>query len=320
MATEVVKSVDLGGTGDYASLTAWEAAGGGCTSTDLPSEDEIAIAICQSTDSSDETSQVYIMGWTTDTTRYIDIRGTSYGGKTGDFPSDGIYDNTKYLLSVSDQSAGCIYVREDDVKIHNIQILVTETSTNTAIGIYNRSGRATGTVGIEIDGCIIKGDFQGTGQIYGISTVDGDVLIYNTIIELNEQSDTSSIGIYRPNSIGHIAGVYNCTISGCFNGIEVSYDDCTIKNCAIFNNGSEDIDDNANNTVINRCASDDNVGTNPVDISPGISETDDWNDAFTDYSNHDFSIKDTNSVLYEAGTDNPGSGAYSDDIIGTARS
>ena len=40
--------------------------------------------------------------------------------------------------------------------------------------------------------------------------------------------------------------------------------------------------------------------------------------AFTDYANGDFSIKDTNSPLYNAGTDLSASGVTTD-IIGTAR-
>ena len=57
-----------------------------------------------------------------------------------------------------------------------------------------------------------------------------------------------------------------------------------------------------------------------MDISPGGTEADDWDAAFTDYSNGDFSVKNDSSVLYGAGTDNPGAGLYSDDIIDTARS
>jgi hypothetical protein len=70
--------------------------------------------------------------------------------------------------------------------------------------------------------------------------------------------------------------------------------------------------------TLNFNASDDGDGSNSVDISPGGTEVDDWNDAFTDYANGVLSVKNASSVIENAGTNLSGSGV-TDDIIGTAR-
>ena len=85
-------------------------------------------------------------------------------------------------------------------------------------------------------------------------------------------------------------------------------------NCIVFNNS----DDFKGTITIDHCASDDLDGTNPVDISPGATEADDWEACFTDYANGDFSLK-SDSVCVGAGVDDPGSGLYSDDILGNTR-
>ena len=90
---------------------------------------------------------------------------------------------------------------------------------------------------------------------------------------------------------------------------------CTIRNRAIF--GCDDDISDAASSTIDYCATDDGDGTNSVDISPGGTEATDWNAAFTDYANGDFSVKDSSSVLYEAGIS---TGAPSDDILGNSRS
>jgi hypothetical protein len=63
--------------------------------------------------------------------------------------------------------------------------------------------------------------------------------------------------------------------------------------------------------TISYCASDDQDGSNSQDIGTDT-------DQFTDPDNHDYSVLDTGSVLYNNGTDLSGSG-INDDIIGTSR-
>ena len=98
-------------------------------------------------------------------------------------------------------------------------------------------------------------------------------------------------------------------------GVERDSGTITVTNCAIFNN-ADDIDAAASVTDANN-ATDDNEGANPQDLNEnGAGE---WTAAFTDYTTYDFTVKDTDSLLYNNGTADPGSGLYSDDIIGTSR-
>lgn len=61
------------------------------------------------------------------------------------------------------------------------------------------------------------------------------------------------------------------------------------------------------------CASEDNDESGTGNISIGT-----LSDAFTDYANGDYSVKDTDSPLYDAGTDL--SAYFTTDIAGTTRS
>lgn len=124
--------------------------------------------------------------------------------------------------------------------------------------------------------------------------------------------------------------VYNNTAfggltSGTENGFDGgNSDNITYKNNAVFNFPDNDFGNIGAIATVDYNASDDDYGTNSVDISPTVpaDESGDWHAAFTDPdgSPPDVSVKDTDSVLYAAGV---GSGTDSevptDDIIGTAR-
>ena len=69
-------------------------------------------------------------------------------------------------------------------------------------------------------------------------------------------------------------------------------------------------------STIDYCASDDNDGTNNVDETGGVGDT--WVDSIPDFATNDFTLVDKH--LNGVGTDDPGSGLYSDDIAGTERS
>ena len=107
--------------------------------------------------------------------------------------------------------------------------------------------------------------------------------------------------------------VYNSTIYNCQDGIQRSLGTVIAKNNVAFNN-TDDFDGSF--TTLDYNASDDDMsGTDPHWIDMG-SSTVEWAKAFTDYTNHDFSIKDYFSPLYDAGTNIV---IVDDDIIGTAR-
>lgn len=244
MAAEVRKTIDPdnGGGTDYTSLDAWEDALGGTTTGHLPNDDQIAIAECRSSGGTNDTAPVTVNGWTTDSTRYILITGDSaLGDGDGDFPADGIWDATKYVLENDDDASYAIQIRENYVNIRKLQIL--DTITASAAQHALQINVVVGANYFEIDSCIIKGVCTGDGVAYGINVTDVDVvvLIYNTIVSgfrsVSHANDTGFRGI---SVRGTTVDVFNCTIYGNYHGL---YEDgagtYTSKNNAIGNNADD---------------------------------------------------------------------------------
>ena len=112
--------------------------------------------------------------------------------------------------------------------------------------------------------------------------------------------------------------LYNNTIRSCAtNGIRTTGTGKASNN-AIFDNA----DDFEVITVTGTLNASDDIngpGTD-IDISPGGTEADDWNDAFIDYPNGNFQMKNPDSVLFQAGESNSNdSEVPTDDIVGNAR-
>ena len=306
MAVEVVKIVDPddGAGADYTSLSAWEAG----EQRDLVSADEIAVAKCRCTGGSADTTAVSIYGWTTSSGCYIRI----WTDPDEDYRHDGKWNTNKYRLEVGNNS--CIIIQEHYVRIDGLQIELTTSTERYAIWL-----KPDGSSDVRISNTIIKGVVSGGSWVTGINTWgssnDAVLKCWNNIIYGFNGYGGAGIGNYNG-----ILYAYNNTVSDCRMGIRNydPYDAVThAVNNAVFNN---DDDFSGSFFTCDYNASDDVDGTNAVDISPGANEEDDWNDAFVDYANGDFHIKNADSVLCNAGTNDPGSGLYSDDIDGDARS
>jgi hypothetical protein len=170
----------------------------------------------------------------------------------------------------------------------------------------------------KVSNCIIRGIDGASydGRIYGIMVNDANMTakIWNCLI-YGFISNTAAYGrgIYELSS--STLDVFNCTVTKCGQGIRS--DSATVKNCASFNNTDDFV---SSPTVIDYCASDDgdDTGSNAEDFT---ADALDWNKVFTNYTTDDYSLLDytTSPCCVNQGTDNPGSGLYSDDIIGTAR-
>ena len=286
----------------YLTLSAWELA----EQTNLDGANNYMTVYCRSSSGTTDTAECVINGWTTSATDYIEIIGT-------DFPADGIYDDTKYVIHNNDDTTTAIRIQENYVRISNLQVLVTTTGGGIKIGIYANVGFAAAD--IRISNCIFKGIGSGTAGNTGVyinNAASSVLTIWNTVIygfiSTDNPGDNDFAGIYQHN--GPTTNIYNCTVYGCYNGIQRNISGTlTTKNCAVGNN----TDDFAGTLTIDYCASDDGDGTNAQAPSGG-----NWANEFTTPGT-DFSLLVGGNCV-ENGTDNPSAGFYSDDIIGTARS
>ena len=116
------------------------------------------------------------------------------------------------------------------------------------------------------------------------------------------------------------AFIYNTTIYNMAQGIALDNANAsaTVKNSAVFNN-TDDFYNNVGTLDIDYCASDDGDGTNSVTITRSASN---YAALVVDAPNGDFHITDTNSELYNMGTNlssNPDL-SFTYDIDGDTRS
>lgn len=146
MATVRTVTVKSSG-GDYTSLSSAEAGEQG----NLVSLDRQLNIECYASAAGDST-QVRVDGWTTDSTRYIDIYCP-----TGERHA-GTWDTAKYhlTLTTSGSPGGCITNAEDYTRIRYLQVRNTRSSPPQ----YNSCiySAANGTL---IDGCITRGGYAG---------------------------------------------------------------------------------------------------------------------------------------------------------------
>jgi len=285
-------------TNAYASLSAWEAA----EQTNLDAANNYMTVYCRSSAGTHDDTLCAINGWTTSATDYIEIIGT-------DFPADGIFDDTKYIKHDNNIGYG-IYIFENYVRISNLQFLVTaiDVDVDKAKGIYIAS---VGTTDIRIDSCIIKGVCSGTEGAYGIYIYDATatVKISNTLVYGFRSTDFPADSSFWAISMSGTTQLYNCTTYNNFWGY---YGAATITNCIVGGSAASVFDFSGAQTIVN-CCSDEGLGSNPQAPAGGA-----WANEFNSIAGEDFSLK-AGSNCIGTGVDDPGSGLYSDDIIGTAR-
>ncbi len=291
---------DAGGTEDgetwvnaYTSLFDWEVN----EDIDLTVQKRLSIALCRASSGTADTTAVTLDGWTTTAVYYVVIKAA-----TGDQAVKTSYDTSRYRLEMSLADAGIITILEDYVNIIGLQIYNTNT-TNSLAGCITQN---TGTGVVNISGCRLISGNNG----YGIYTQLATVNVWNTIIysPLGSAPGSEQEGYFIG---GGVANLYNCIICNCDDGLEVSSGTMGAYNCAVFNN---DVDFVAL-TVVDYCASDDNTGTNNV-----VEDSADtwWTSDFVAASTGNFTLIETSSLV-DGGTDDPGTGLYSDDIDGDIR-
>lgn len=233
---------------------------------------------CRSSNGADDTTSVEVQNWT-DANIPVELYGY-------DFPTDGIWDNTKYVFD------GSIALYHNNFKLYHIQVL------NNTTGSGNQSNlmaiEITSDSSITIDSCIFKYTGDSTGLLRGFISVDADsnVFIYNSVFTGYNISDNCA-GIY--NQTGTLT-VYNSIIHNNYYGVLHGSGTVTVTNCAIFNN----TDDVTGTETITYSAGDDadfDSGTGNI----GWTDANDWNANFIDYTTGNFTpILD--SQIYHTGT------------------
>lgn len=303
---------------EYASLSAAEAGASDSNhinNTSLVTADVVLNIVCyyDHDDYTPDSTACTVNGYTTDATRYINIYTPTGGTQSiNSQRHSGILSTSRYLLLMSDWTTPVLVISDASrVHITGLQLRYGVTSYDVANPITNITGESPD---ITYDSCIIcctsSNNTRCIGaQIGAAATVRfSNSIIYGTY--LADDYGNSAIKEYYQSAT---ITLYNCTISDNHIGVGRRSSTMTIVNCAIFNN-MYDVESGA---TVTYTASDDTIsGTGNVNISPGATETTDWASAFTDYANGDFSIKDTDSVLYDAGIVQSG---VTTDIIGTSR-
>lgn len=196
---------------------------------------------------------------------------------------EGVWSDSKFRILYTGESWG-VFRLYGHAQVVGLQVKNDSTNGSYCIGIMDSAG-------VHIDSCIAVGA-EGVHGIRFMDSASASTVIANCIISGGDSGISDN---YRSAAYS----VYNCVVTGCGIGIERYSATVAITNCAIFNN-TDDIDGTVTATY---CAGDDSdfaSGTGNIQWTDGAT---DWAANFTDYSNGDFSVKDTDADIYHAGTD-----------------
>ena len=256
---------------------------------------------------------VSIAGWTTSETCYLKI-------VQDDFPSDGIFDDTLYLLENS-SGTNVVSIGEDYVFFENVQFSLILTSAVTRY-LVQANGQGANNV-LSFDSCIFNGSISAGNAGYALyltADPDDQIEVRNCTFSGFINGASSGFGAISAGADRGYLKLYGCTIENSYGGVYAGDTDVVeMYNTAIFNCAA-DVDNVASFDVISHCASDDDLSSADagwVDLNENASG--EWTAAFTAYSSTppDLSVKDASSPIYNTGGDL--SGTLDDDIIGTAR-
>lgn len=241
-AATVTRYVDTGSSGGdgttsavsgdnaaYATLAACEAAEDGIDH----SGDDMVIHCNRTNSGGLDTSNVDFNGWTVGTITITQ----------DDFPSDGVYDNTKYVLYNNNTATYMLEISEDYVTLRNFQIAVVNDSANRYAIMCNT---VSATNQLTFDSVIIHGvSMAGTGASAGffLNNSDLNADIKNCTIDgFKSGNDTGFMGFYLV-SVGTV-NLYNCTIYGNYYGMRLATSGAVnFRNCAVGNNDDDFKDD-----------------------------------------------------------------------------
>lgn len=291
MATLKTCTVDPGGTGDYLTLNAAEAANFKATGANLVSNDEYVVCSCICTNGAADTTPTTInLGNAayTDATHTITVAaGTSY-------KHNGTYQTgNKYRLESSVDN-NFIVISQSYVTFRYLQVKMS-VGTGSADRCIYISGAIDGTL---IDSCIIAlGD--SAASMYGISNYATGATAVNKIVNCILINITGQ----AIQSNTHASGttlVYNCTVKGpggSSYGYHITAGVFIVVNSIAFNctdgfYGTFTLSSN------NASSNSDAPGASAQDLA-GHAGT----EIFRDYANDDFHLHDNAPHVKSAGAD-----------------
>ncbi len=298
----------------YSSLSAFEAGVGvGDNKADLTVDGDIYKVYCRSSSGTDDDTTFVLNAYTTSATDYIEITGDAAEG--GDWPTDGIFDDSKYVLHNNDSAGWIVTSRINYIRYTKIQFKVTSSGGSTCHGIVVDAGIDAAN-DIRISKCIFLGVASGTGQSHALSVGDGDTILTMWNCTISGFFISADVGFRGISFSGSTANIYNCTVYNCGLGI-LRGGSATVNviNCAVFNNDN----DFFGTITMTYCASDDDhTGDSATNVQITQS-ADDWAALVVDAAGGDFNVTDTSSELYQAGNGATPKSVFADDIIGTTR-
>lgn len=251
----------------------------------LVTADEIAVAECYSMQ---DTAVAVFNGWTTDATRYIRIYTLTSERH------DGKYNTSKYRLEIPEQNvAAALEIRENYVRVDGLQITI-ESAAENIIAIYVSGLSAAND--IRISNNILKGVLSDTASAcYGVLSDDADAIIkiWNNIAYDWIIGTRLIVGFFLFN--GSTSDLYNNTAHNCRFGYYQSSGTVNATNC-----GAANCDTGFFGTI--------NQTTNSTSTP-----------TFEDEGADDFHLASGDTTWKDQGTDDPGSGLFSDDIDGETR-
>ncbi|MCU7935448.1 MAG: chitobiase/beta-hexosaminidase C-terminal domain-containing protein [Candidatus Thiodiazotropha sp. (ex Dulcina madagascariensis)] len=205
----------------YTSLSAWEAG----EQRDLVAVGEIAVARIEGSWNNADTTALVIKGWTTGPGNYVKVYTTP------EARHGGVWNNTKYRLEVSNDSA--VTLNTGYVTIEGLQLSVDGTAN------WNNGVSSTVTTdNIHISHNIIRNKTTGSyGKgIFMENTASTNYRVWNNIIY--DFANSGAVGIQIASADGN-AYVYNNTVQNSARGIKTGYFDIRgenniVQNCTLF--------------------------------------------------------------------------------------
>jgi len=266
----------------FATPSAWEAARDGDSSV---GDDERGVI--QGPWASADTATFYVNGFDATTTITLTAVGIAR--------TDGVYDNTKYRLE-GPVATYMLSAFDDDAWFDGFQVYATDGDECIRFADYT----------LDVSNMLLIGSNGST--IVAESNSASNHYMWNCVI-YSDDGDSDTVVEFDD-------GTWYFYNNTCWGGTSYGLDISGLATVDAINNvvfGNGDDFNGTFNSLTNN-ASDDGDGTNPETLD----SSSDYGNEFTDLPGRDFTLVSGSAFLGE-GTDDPGSGLYSDDITGFAR-